>query len=106
MIKRPPVTRKAPRRFYYWILTFDGGKPFLIFGSDKNEDEARSKGLDQLGSLDFQIRRLPTRHLPTASAMVRGKRLESGHGLRASTQRIGHQKSIDRLHRRAERRRH
>ncbi len=88
-------------RFYYWISARDEtGKSYLIFGSDKTEDEARQKGLDMLGSVDFEIKRLPTRNLASASSMIRGKRLKETHSLRQAGKRIGHTKSIERLRRR------
>jgi len=91
----------SERRYYYWIVLRDpdSGKPYLIFGSDKSEEEARQKGLEMLQGLDFQIRRFATRDLDSASAMLRGKRLVDGEGLRRSTQRIGHDRSLRRLRR-------
>ena len=86
------------RQMYYWLVCQDPDtkKVFLIAGG-RNEDEARQKGLDMLGGIDFEIRRLPTTNLQSASAMIRGKRLESGEGLRKAKQRLGHNKSINRL---------
>lgn len=85
------------RRIYYWLVTSDPetGKPYLIFGGD-TEEEGRSKGLDMLGSLDFEIRGLCTRNLASASQMVRGKRLEDTHSLHRASQRLGHSKSVKR----------
>lgn len=88
------------RRYYFWILARgDDGKPYLIFGSDKSEEECRQKGMELLGGLDFVIKRYPTRDLATASAYLRGKRLESSHSLREAGRRIGHTKSLRRLRR-------
>lgn len=88
------------RRYYFWLVAKgEDGKTFLIFGSDKSSEEARTKGLEMLQGLDFQIARLPTRDLSTASAMWRGKRLDSGEGLRRSTQRLGHDRSLRRRQR-------
>lgn len=93
------------RRYYYWIVARDEeDKPYLVFGSDKNEEEARLKGLEMLPGINFEIKRYPTRDLGTASAYFRGKRLETGEGLHKSTQRIGHTKSIERLKKRVFRR--
>jgi len=93
------------RRYYYWLICRDDmKKPYLVFGSDKSEDDARQKGLEILGGLDFEIKRYPTRDLGTASAYFRGKRLERGDGLSASTQRIGHNRSIEKLKKRMSRR--
>lgn len=89
------------RRFYYWLVARgDDGKPYLVFGSDKDENDARQKGLELLGGIDFEIKRYPTRDLATASAFLRGKRLEQTHSLGESGRRIGHTKSIKRLRRR------
>ena len=91
-----------PKQYHWWIAAQDeSGKPYLIygapdFGSNGGEDAARAKGIDMLGGLNFEVKRYPTRSLSEASAFHRGKRLESGEGLRASTQRLGHEKSIAR----------
>jgi hypothetical protein len=92
----------APKRQYWWIVTRDPDtrKPYLVFGSDRDEAEAREKALTMLGGLDFEIRRYATRDLGTASAYYRGKRLEDGEGLKASSERIGHGKSIARMRKR------
>jgi len=93
------VTGRA-RRNYYWLVARDeNGKPYLIFGGD-SEVEARQKGLEMLGGLDFEIRSYPTRHEPTASSYLRGKRLEDTHSLKESSRRIGHSKSLRRLRQR------
>ena len=86
----------SDRRYYYWLATRDeNGKPYLIFGGI-NEEEARQKGLDMLGGLDFEIKRYPTRDLATASAFYRGVRLEETHSLSKAGRRIGHDKSLKR----------
>lgn len=77
----------------------DTGKIFLIAGGN-TEEEARQKGLEMLGGIDFEIKSLPTTNLQAASSMVRGKRLEDTHSLSRARQRIGHDKSLDRLKRR------
>jgi hypothetical protein len=89
-----------PTRFYFWIVTHDKDthKPYLIFGGD-GESESRQKAFDMLGGLDFEIKRYPTRDEGTASAFFRGKRLERGDGLKKSSERIGHDKSISRMRR-------
>jgi hypothetical protein len=87
------------RQYHYWIAARDEtGKPYLIYGCpDRDgEDGARNKAFEMLGGLDFDIKRYPTRSLSEASAFHRGKRLESGEGLKASTQRLGHEKSVAR----------
>jgi len=90
---------RAMREYHLWIATRDeSGKPYLIYGcSDRDGESAcRDKGIEMLGGLDFEIKRYPTRNLSEASAFHRGKRLERGEGLRASTQRLGHEKSVAR----------
>ncbi len=84
------------REYHFWIVAKDEGKPYLVYGG-RTESEARQKGMDMLGGINFDIKRFPTRDLAAASAYYRGKRLENGEGLRKSTQRIGHDKSIKRM---------
>jgi len=91
------------RQYHLWIVAKDPdtNRPYLIygapdFGSNGGEDAARSKGMEMLGGLNFDIKRYPTRNLSEASAFHRGKRLEGGEGLKASTQRLGHEKSVAR----------
>ena len=88
------------RQYHWWLATSIDGKPQLIygapdFGSSGGEDAARSKGLE-MGISNFTIHRYPTRTISEASAFHRGKRLERGEGLRASTQRLGHEKTVAR----------
>jgi len=97
------------KRYHLWLVTVSDGKPYLIygapdFGPDGGEQAAREKGLTMLAGLDFEIKRYPTMNLSEASAFHRGKRLDSGEGLKASTQRLGHEKSIERLKNRRRRR--
>ena len=98
------------RQYHWWIVATSEGKPYLIygapdFGSDGGEESARVKGIEMLGGLDFRTIRLPTRTLSDASAMYRGKRLERGDGIQSATQRIGHDRSVNRLRERIARRR-
>lgn len=103
------------REYHWWLYvapcTETGGMPFLVYacpdhgGVESGEDAARSKGFEMLSGYQWQTRRLPTRDKSAASQFIRGKRLESGEGLRSSIQRIGHEKSVARWRRgRAERR--
>lgn len=89
------------RNKYYWLIAKDPdtGKIFLIAGG-RHEEEARQKGLEMLAGIDFEIRALPTIDLQTASAMVRGKRLEATQSLREAKQRLGHDRSLERYKRR------
>ena len=88
-------------RLYYWLVARDPdtGRPFLIAGGD-TEDQARQKGLECLQGIDFNIRGLHTRDMARASQIIRGKRLEETHSLTAAKQRLGHERSLARLHRR------
>lgn len=99
------------REEYYWITAVDPetGKPYLIAGG-RTEDEARQKGLETLGGLDFLIRKLPTTNLARASSLLKGDRLEKTKSLHKAAERLGHERSLDRLrdrirNRRAENRR-
>lgn len=85
-------------RTFYWLLCKDpeDGNPFLIKGGN-TEQEARQKGLEMLGGLDFEVRGLRTTNLGTASAMIRGTRLEDTHDLHRSRQRLGHDRSLRRF---------
>lgn len=89
------------RRHYYWLVCRDeSGKVYLVFGSDKSEDEARQTGLELLGGVDFEIKRLPTRDLAKASSFLKGNRLEKYHSLKEAGKRLGHTKSLKHLRRR------
>jgi len=85
-------------RKYYWIIAKDPdtGKIYLIAGGN-TEEESRAKGLEMLGGVDFEIRALPTRNISSASRMVRGKRLEETQSLRKAKERLGHNRSLNRL---------
>ena len=94
------------RQYHLWIATRDeNGKPYLIYGCPDRDGESacRDKGIEMLGGLDFDIKRYPTRNLAEASAFHRGRRLEDGEGLRASSQRLGHERSVARRLRRMKR---
>ena len=91
--------RTESRRKYYWLVCqSDDGKVFLIAGG-RTEEEARQKGLEMLGGINFEIRALPTTNLQSASSMVRGKRLEDTQSLNKARERIGHNSSLNRLKR-------
>jgi len=85
-------------RYYYWLVAADPEthKPYLVMGSDKSEGDARIKGMEMLPGVDFQIKRLPTKDIGSASAMIRGKRLETTHSLKEASKKLGHEKSIAR----------
>jgi hypothetical protein len=86
---------------FFWIICRDPdtGHPFLIAGGN-SEMEARQKGMEALSGVNFEIRELPTRNLQRASSMIRGKRLDETHSLRAAKQRLGHDRSVARMRRR------
>lgn len=85
------------RNWYWWIVTKDpeSEKPYLLPGG-KSEQEARQKGLEQLGGIDFNLRRFPTIDLAKASAMLKGKRLEKTKSLHKAVERLGHSRSLKR----------
>lgn len=91
------VSREERKNWYYWIVTKDpeSGKPYLLPGG-KTEQEARQKGLEQLGGIDFEIRRFPTIDLAKASSMLKGRRLEKTKSLHKAVERLGHSKSLKR----------
>ena len=92
------------RNWYYWIVTRDPetDKPYLLPGG-RTEQEARQKGLEQLGGVDFKLRRFPTTNMATASAMLKGKRLEKTQSLHKATERLGHTKTLKRSRNKRER---
>ena len=97
------MNRRAITRYYWWLVTQDeDGKPFLIFGSDKSENDALQNGREMLPGTTFEIRKLPTRNLQRASSLIKGNRLESTHSLKEASKRLGHEKSVERLRRKRE----
>ena len=85
---------------HYWLVTNQDGQDFLIYGGS-SEETARQEGLEMLSGIDFFIKPYPTRNLAMASSMHKGRRLKDGDGLRKSSQRLGHDRSIKRLKRRS-----
>jgi len=86
-------------RFYYWIYgrdTTGDGKPFLCYGG-MTETEAMEKGREMLSGLDFQVKKLATRDISTASRMLKYGKLEKSHSLRESKEHLGHSKTIKRM---------
>ena len=88
-------------QYWHWIVATDPEthKPYLIAGG-RTEDEARQRGMECLGGLDFQIKRLPTRNLQRASSLLKGNRLERTQSLRKASERIGHERTVRRRVRR------
>ena len=91
------MPNRERRNWYYWIVTRDpeSQKPYLLPGG-KTEQEARQKGMEQLGGIDFELRRFPTTNMATASAMLKGKRLEKTKSLHTATEKLGHGKTLRR----------
>lgn len=82
------------RRRYWWIYGRDreSGEPFLIFGSDRSEDDARQKGLEDLGgqNLEWDVKMIPTRDIASASRSLKGFKLGEVRDLRTATKRLRH----------------
>jgi len=91
----------SSKQYHFWVVSRDPttNRPYLIYGG-RTEDEARTRGLELLGGLDFVLKRFPTSNLALASSYLRGKRLEKGLGLHNASRRQGHDKTLRRLHRR------
>ena len=85
------------REQYFWLVCSDPetGRPYLVAGG-KTEEECRQKGLELLGGIDFEIRKLPTRNLARASSLLKGQRLESTKNLHKATERLGHERTVRR----------
>ncbi len=99
------MAERESRRNYSWLVCQDPDthKPFLIAGGNSEED-CRQKGLELLGGIDFEIKGLPTRNLSKASSLLKGNRLEETHSLHKASEKLGHEKSLLRLHNRLRRR--
>ena len=88
------------RQKHYWLVCSDeNSRPYLVYGG-RTEDEARHKGLEILGGIDFEVKMYPTSNLAAASSMHKGKRLEDTHSLGKASQRLGHDRSLRRDQRR------
>ncbi|KKN30080.1 hypothetical protein LCGC14_0837570 [marine sediment metagenome] len=91
------------RTKHFWLVcSDDNSRPYLVYGGT-TEESARQKGLDILGGIDFEVKMYPTPNLAAASSMHKGKRLEETHSLGKASQRLGHDRSLDRMKRRADR---
>ncbi len=84
---------------HYWLYVKSQGKPYLIYGG-KTEGEARDKGIEILGGIEFDIKPFPTTNVNRASALLKGRKLEDTHSLSQASQRLGHGRSLRRLKRR------
>lgn len=87
------------KRAFWWIVAIDPetAQPYLIFGSDRSEDDARAKGLSMLPGINFEIRMFRTRNLDSARSQLRGHRLDGQRSLREAGRRQGHEKSVSKL---------
>ena len=95
------------KEYHFWLSAKDEtGKPYLVYAcaDREGENQARQRGMELLPGLDFSIHRWPTRDIDSARGYLAGKRLDSTHNLREAGRRQGHEKSIARLKRRAQRR--
>jgi len=93
------MAKRAITRNYWWLVTQEDGKPFLIFGSDRGEEDALRNGREMLPGTEFTIEKYPTRNLARASSLHRGHKLESTHSLKEASKRLGHEKSVEQLKR-------
>ena len=82
---------------YFWLVTRDPetNRPYLLAGG-RTEDEARTKGLEILGGVDFTIKKFPTRDLGRASSLLKGNRLEQTHSVHKAAERLGHERTVKR----------
>jgi len=78
-------------RLHYWLTGVTEGKTFLIYGGT-SEDNARMKGLELLGGIDFQVKGLPTRDMSAASRLLKGGILERSKNIKTATQRLKHKR--------------
>ena len=78
------------RRNHYWLTgKGEDGKPFLI-DRGSAEDEARQKGFETLGGLNFEVKMFPTSDMARASSMFKGNRLNTERNLKNAMQRVRH----------------
>lgn len=78
------------RQYHWWIVAKDeAGKTILIYGAPM-EDAARERAFEMLPGIEFELRRLPTKDLGRASAMLKGNLLETTHDLKKATRRLRH----------------
>ena len=94
---------RPDRHRYWWIIANYNGKPILIFGGS-TEDDARLKGITELGGANFSLKELATRDPGRASQMIRGVKLEDTHNLAVSLQRQGHERTLNQMRKRLHRR--
>jgi len=76
---------------HYWLTGYVDDNRFLIYGGP-TEDQARQHGLEVLSGVDFEIVKLPTRHQPTASRMLKGRVLDATGDIRGATKHLRHKR--------------
>lgn len=83
-------------RPYWWLYGRyrESGDPFLVFGSDKSEEDARQKGLELLAGqdLEWDVKMIRTRNISAASRSLKGYKLEQTKDLRTATTRLKHKR--------------
>ena len=78
------------RRMYWWLVAKEEtGQRYLIFGSDKSEEDARQKGLE-MGMSDFGIKKFPTRDVDSASHMLKYGIVKQSGDIRQAGKRLRH----------------
>ena len=74
---------------HYWIYCTWEGKDVLIYGSPNSETEAMQKGYEKL-PCPFEVIRLATSDIATASRMLKGRKLDDTQDLGKSLERLRH----------------
>ena len=78
------------RRWYWWIVAKEEtGQRYLIFGSEKSEDDCRQKAFE-MGLADFDIKRYPTREVNSASHMLKFGIVKQKWDIRQAGKRLRH----------------
>ncbi len=89
------------RHQFWWIYGRDRetSKPFLVFGSDRSEDDCRQKGLEMLGgqNLELEVNMIPTRDISAASRILKGFKLGQSRDFGTATKRLKHKRIKRRL---------
>ena len=57
---------------HYWLLFHNGKKKMYLVYGGATRDIANKKGLEMWGSVEYEIKRLPTRNLALAASLMRG----------------------------------
>ena len=83
------------RNWYYWIVTRDPetGKPYILPGGETDQ-KGNQHAQELLGTVDYELRRLPTTDANEASRLIKGRRLEKTHNLHKSVEKLGRKRSF------------